>query len=151
MTRRDTGEAFEKLVAAIIAKDRDNGTDRPLRDFLRQFAGLKRSIAMKAVCDQARLSRCGLSTLLNCDGLDRGKTTALLSAMKEHSPAPKPQKLGAIGREHIAHVFDATDFKYKKIVGIESGLPFVVEAAFTDSADVQSLLLTTGWRVFRRP
>ena len=33
--------AFERLVAAMIGKDREHGTDRPVRDFVRNFAGLR--------------------------------------------------------------------------------------------------------------
>ena len=126
-------EAFERLVGACVAKDRDQGTDRPLRDFLRGFAGLRGSAKLKAVTDQTELTRCNLSALINCDGLDRSKTARLLEAMHQHGREPKPTKLGAIGREHIQAVFGTEVFgeiRYKKVVGTSGGLPFVVEAAF---------------------
>ena len=132
-------ESFERLLGACIAKDRENEADRPLRDFLRGFAGLSRSTKLKAVIDDAQLSRCDLSALVNCDGLDRSKVSALLRSMKEHTKEPKPDKLGAIGATHVKAMFKNVledTIKYKKMVGTtDGGLPYVVEAAFAEFAD----------------
>jgi len=129
-------ESFERLAGAMIAKDRLVGADRPLRDFLRRFAGLKRSDALKAVADETGLSRCNLSSLVNCNGLDHGKAESLLAAIQRHGKNPDPKKLGAIGREHIESVFNQLgaygDSKYKRIVGTLGNLPFVVEAGFAE-------------------
>ena len=144
-------ESFERLLAACIAKDRDNGTDRPLRDFVRGFAGLSGSAKLKAVCDHTELTRCNLSALVNCNGLDRSKTESLLRAMQEHGKEPKPTKLGAIGREHIEGILAREDvandsIQYKRINGCTAdGLPFVVEAAFAELQDSDSCVqIITG-------
>ncbi|MHB8956042.1 MAG: ATP-binding protein [Pirellulaceae bacterium] len=143
-------EAFERLVGACIAKDRTQGTDRSLPDFLRGFAGLSGTAKLKAVTGEAGLTRCNLSALLNCNGLDRSKTTRLLEVMQQHGREPKAAKLGSIGREHIGsqvfrNVFDYS-IRYKKAPGITSdGLPFVVEAAFAESSDPDDgLQIITG-------
>jgi DNA topoisomerase VI subunit B len=83
-------ESFERLVGACIVNDRQLGQDRPLRDFLRGFAGLKRSDTLKAVADETGLVRCNLSALVNCTGLDRNKTSRLLDAMQRNGKNPQP-------------------------------------------------------------
>lgn len=145
-------EGFERLVGACIAKDRDTDADRSVRDFLRGFAGLSRSAKLKAVTDDSGLSRCNLSILVNCNGLDRNKTTRLLEAMQEHGREPKPAKLGRIGREHIeSSVFASLNvvsetIMYKTESGtMIGGLPFVVEAAFAElSASESESRIITG-------
>lgn len=141
--------AFERLTGAMIAKDRAANTDRPLRDFVRRFAGLKRSDALKAVADETGLTRCNLSALLNCNGLDRTKTETLLAALQRHGKNPDPKKLGAIGREHIDKVFGQLgayegERKYRRFVGTQDNLPFVVEAAFTELAEASAPVIITG-------
>lgn len=142
-------EAFERLVGASISRDRENGTNRPLRDFLRQFAGLRRSDALKAVADATGLTRCNLSELANCSGLDRQKTASLLEAMQQNGQTPKPQKLGCVGRSHVEHVFAqigiSGGIKYKKIVDHnDNGLPFVVEVAFAELESPSDSIVITG-------
>jgi hypothetical protein len=140
--------AFERLLGAMIAKDRQHNTERPLRDFLRRFAGLKRSDTLKAVADETGLTRCNLSALLNCNGLDQGKTVPLLAALQKHGKNPPPQKLGAIGRPHIEHIFTELggdgDTRYKRIVGTVGNLPFVVEAAFTETPLESERIVISG-------
>lgn len=141
-------EAFERLIGASIAKDREHGTDRTLRDFLQGFAGLKRSDKLKAVTDETDLARCNLSALVNCNGLDRSKTSRLLEAMQKHGREPKPTKLGSIGPFHVGgKVFNdlvgvtSETIRYKSTSGTTGdGLPFVVEAAFAELSDPDSLL-----------
>jgi hypothetical protein len=137
-------ESFERLAGVMISKDKAHKTDRSLREFLRGgfagwkgFAGLSRSDALKAVTDETGLTRCSLSELLNHNGLDRTKTERLLRSLQEHGTNPKPEKLGSIGKTHIEKFFDQfavweTTKKYKRLVGSEGNLPFVVEAAFAE-------------------
>ncbi len=140
--------SLERLVSACIVKDREDGTDRLLRDFVRQFAGLRRSDALKAVFEETGLSRSNLSELVNCDGLDHNKTSRLLESMQRNGTTPKPERLGCIGRKHIAEFFadeGAENFKYRKAIGTHAGLPFVVEAAFGELAEItDSAVIITG-------
>ena len=136
-------EAFERLVGACVHKDRGIRVDRPLGEFLSRFAGLKRSSARKGVTDAAGLTRCGLSCLVNGDGLDRDRTRALLAAMQANSKPPKPEKLGIIGRKHIEHSLRQQriedEVTYRVTRGTtEDGMPYVVEAAFARLEDTDS-------------
>jgi DNA topoisomerase VI subunit B len=125
-------ESFERLAGRCISKDRESGEDRPLREFVKEFAGLTRSSALKSVADETGLKRACLSSLACHDKFDREKTKCLLASMRKHGKQPKPEQLGMIGREHITRVF-GEDTKYKRISGVDDrGLPFVVEAAFSE-------------------
>lgn len=143
-------ESFERLIGASISRDRENGTDRTLRDFLRQFSGLRRSDALKAITVDTELNRCSLSALANCEGLDRQKTSSLLYSIQQYGATPKPQKLGCIGRDNLKRAISQFEilgeFKYKKIVdNTDDGLPFVVECAFAELSDAESdALIITG-------
>lgn len=132
-------DSFNRLVGACISKDRSQGRDRLLRDFVRQFSGLKRSATLAAVFDDTGLHRTTLSSLANGSDLDRHRTTKLLKAMQKHGKTPRPDKIGCIGKDHIAASFspcDPSQVKYKKIVGEDvRGLPFVVEAAFAETGE----------------
>jgi len=140
----------KRLRRPDIAKDRDEGTDRSLRDFLRGFAGLRGSAKLKAVTDETDLARCTLSALVNCNGLDRSKTARLLEAMQQHGREPKPTKLGSIGLHHIGKVFAdlgviGETIQYKTVSGTSDGLPFVIESAFGESSDPDyELKIITG-------
>lgn len=132
--------AFERLVASCVHKDRQNGDDRPLGKFLATFAGLRGSAACRTVAAEAGLTRCRLSALVNGDGLDSAKTRTILNAMQAHTTAPKPKKLGLIGRQHTQRTLDqwthlAGEVTYKAICGEVDGLPFTVEAAFAVKED----------------
>jgi len=137
--------SFERLIGARIGKDRAAGRDRLLRDFVREFAGLSGSEALKAVFDEAGLTRRTLASLVKGESLDHKEVAALLSAMKKHGKAPDPDKLGRIGRKHLEHVlaqFGDGQPKYKRLTGFdERGLPFVVETAF---AEARTKTIVTG-------
>lgn len=138
-------ESFERLVGACIAKDRDTGRNRLLRDFVKTFAGLKRSEALKAVFDSCGLGRKDLADLVKDSQLDRPRIQELLTAMQEEGKSPSPEKLGCLGRDHFDRVLAALgggSSKYKRIMGFDGrDLPFVVEAAF---AETRSRLVLTG-------
>lgn len=139
-------DSFTTLAACCIAKDRDAGKDRLVRVFLRDyFAGLKRSDALQAVAQESGLMRANLSALLNCEGLDKKKTSALLAAMQKHGKTPKPERLGCVGRKHVSGVFEnlgAGEIKYRKVAGEVERRPFVVEAAFAELVTGKRAIIT---------
>ncbi len=141
---------LERLVAAHIAKDRDQRTDRTIADFIKQFDGLTGTQKRKAVIDQTGLSRVNLSTLATDDGLNSSKINELLSAMKEHTKVVKATRLGIIGKDHLSARFtelgcDPKQFEYSKKTSLDEGLPCVLEAAFSwrgDEAEDQRQIFT---------
>jgi hypothetical protein len=125
--------SFKNLIASCIHLDRQRGESRTVREFIRQFAGLKRSDTIATVLNETELARCDLSSFVSVDGVDHNQAKKLLLAMQAVTEAPKPLKLGVIGREHIESAF-GSEVQYKRVQGIcQRGLPFIVEAAFCES------------------
>lgn len=65
-----TSEEFERSLAAYIAYDQDRGTDRYVRDVVKEFRGLAGSAKQKVVLESAGMARMNLSGLANGDGMD---------------------------------------------------------------------------------
>ncbi|HUP78801.1 MAG TPA: hypothetical protein VM260_09615, partial [Pirellula sp.] len=136
-------DSFKTLIAACIQLDRQRGESRTVREFIRQFAGLKRSDTIAIVLDKTGLARCDLSSFISTDGVDHEQAEKLLYNMQAATEEPKPIRLGVIGREHIQAAFGCA-VEYKRIQGTcQRGLPFIVEAAFCES-DGSGLELSTG-------
>lgn len=135
---------FENLLAASIQLDRQRGQSRTVREFVRQFAGLKRSDTLKDVLDATGFSRCELSSLVTAHGIDSEQATSLLNAMQAATEPPKPAKLGTIGCAHIEATW-GHPCEYKRVLGTNGGgLPFIVEAAFCERGDDGCQELFTG-------
>jgi DNA topoisomerase VI subunit B len=124
-------EDLRALIAAYISSDER----KTLRDFVREFAGLSGTQIAKRVLHQAKLTAFGLADLVSHGNIDMRLVERLLDVMKKHSRPVKPQRLGIIGFGHFArHAFmvglTPHSMRYKKIVGFDGDLPFVVEVAF---------------------
>lgn len=145
---------LERLVAAHIAKDRDRGTDRTVADFIKQFDGLTGTQKRKAVIEQTGMSRFNLSALASDDGLNSSRVDELLTSMKQHTKPVNPKRLSVIGKDHLAARFselgcDSEQFQYSKRFGVDEGLPYVLEAAFSwradDADDKRQIFTGANW------
>jgi hypothetical protein len=87
---------LERLVAAYITHDRDNGADRLVSEFLKDFEGHRHKIL-----HVTRLNGKRLSTFVKHEDLDRSKIHKLLAVMKEHSKPIQSKRLGVIGKDHF--------------------------------------------------
>jgi DNA topoisomerase VI subunit B len=139
---------FERLIAAYIAHDQDNGRERTVREFISEFRGLSGSAKQKVVLDATGLSRESLSRLANGNGLETVLTSRLLAAMQANSRPMKPKDLGIIGEEHFRRRFEAAgceteSFQYQRAFDDE-GQPAVIETAFGWCPKVDSRRLVTG-------
>ena len=146
-------ERFQRLIAAYVAHDADNGRIRTVREFVWEFRGLSGSAKGKAVLGAAGLSREPLSRLVVDGRIDPIISGKLLEAMQENSKPVKPALLGTIGREHFEARFAAAgcemeSFDYRKIADYDDdGIPFVIETAFGwlgDKAEDEGRRLVTG-------
>ncbi len=114
----------------VAATRRDGSPDLLLRDFVLQFRGLTGTAKAKAVCD--RLPR--IKRLRDFEE-DEAAVVDLLRAMRAEAMLPKPKVLGAVGLDHVRACFEARygvvadRFWYRKVEGMDGGVPFVVEAA----------------------
>ncbi len=135
-------EHFERLIGAYIAADQDRGASRTVAAFVAEFDGLTGSQKRKRVLDEVRLlKREPLTVLTDENGFRRELVDQLLAAMRKHTRPVKPIRLGSIGRDHLLSRFteagcDPEQFQYSKRVGIENGLPYVLESAFAWRGDV---------------
>ena len=117
-------ERFQRLIAAYVAHDADNGRSRTVRELVSEFRGLSGSAKGKAVLAAAGLSREPLSRLVDDGRIDPVVSAKLLEAMRENSKPVQPAALGSIGREHFEARFKAAgcemeSFDYRKIADVD--------------------------------
>ncbi len=146
-------EDLERLLAAYITHDQDQGTSRYVRDVVKEFRGLAGSAKQKAVLDSCGMTRASLASLADDDGMDHTAIAALLAAMKSNSTEVKPSALGVIGKDHLRQRFeeygcDEKTFHYKKLLDTDEGVPVVIETAFAllkDESDRRRIITGVNW------
>ncbi len=129
-----TPQTLRSLIAGFLLREREGGRARTVREFISEFRGLSSTIKQKQVT--AGLSRVHLRDLAEDGTLDTGLVEDLLQRMQALSRPVKPQALGVIGEEHltswmVAHAnVSKQSVKYARKLGVDDGLPFVIELAF---------------------
>ena len=147
-------EDLRNLIAAHI-----NERDKPVRDFIADFAGLARTGVRAEVLKEAKIRGNHLSDLVRGGDVDMKAVTRLLDAMREHSKPVQPQRLGMIGQEHLQSYFEslgAANVKYQRKAFIDNdGLPVVLEIAFAvkpDASQRSRRIFGLNWSpVFQTP
>jgi hypothetical protein len=148
-------EDLERLIAAYLVHDQDNGRDRTVREFVAEFKGLTSTVKQKQVLAATGLARSPLSALVNAagDDVDRAKAAELLTSMRAYTTPVKPRALGEIGRAHLERSFAQLgtveeSFQYQRRYSVgDDGLPQVTETAFAALAggDVRKLVTGVNW------
>jgi DNA topoisomerase VI subunit B len=148
-------EGLERLVAAYITYDQDQGKERSVRELVKEFRGLTGTAKQKEVLEATELARVNLSALANGHGMEHEVIEKLLGSMKVHSKPVKPAALGVIGEDHIRARFEALacvmeSFNYRKVAQIDDdGLPVVIETAFgwrgDDCHEPRRLITGVNW------
>jgi DNA topoisomerase VI subunit B len=156
---------LERLIGAYITKDRQDDTDRLVRDFLACFDGLTGSAKRTKVLDETGLKRVRLSELVVNDRLDSTRIEALLAAMRRHTRPVRSERLGLIGEEHLRARFlgmgivpESFSYDRKLAKSKNAGpdaddkprfLPWVVESAFgwlgPKAADRRRIFTGVNW------
>ena len=142
-------EHLQRLVAAYLALDADNGRTRTVREFVAEFRGLSGSRKQKAVLEATGLHRAHLSALAPDNEIDAVLVSDLLAAMKANTMPVKPKALGIIGKDHLMHRFEVAgcemeSFQYRKVMGVQDGAPCVIETAFGWCPEQEERRLVTG-------
>lgn len=129
-----TPETFRELVRNYVASERYGAEPITVRAFVATFRGLSSTVKQKHVT--AGFKRDYLHDLVVDGSLDSHAIETLLTRMQEASRAPKPSKLGALGREHItrwlieqAGVAEGS-IKYRKKAGTDGHFPYIIEIGF---------------------
>jgi DNA topoisomerase VI subunit B len=131
-----TPERFRLLIAAYLAEERRSGQARTVREFVAEFDGLTGSRKQKAVLEQAGLSGPRLRDLDDGKEANAAAAQCLLDVLQRHTRPVQPSRLGLLGAEHLTtflvqhYQAHPALVRYKKKLGMEGGVPFVVEAAF---------------------
>jgi DNA topoisomerase VI subunit B len=153
---------LERYLAAHVARDRDLGRHRTVRDFVSEFRGLSSTAVRRKVLEEVGCSHQSLAEFFGVDRVNRKGIAKLLASLRKHSKPVAPKHLGVIGAEHFKQRFltaggNADTFKYEQRKGVTAeGIPYIVEVAFglhqsalTDGANSEARKLITGanWSV----
>jgi hypothetical protein len=127
---------LQRYLAAHVARDRDLGQSRTVREFIAEFCGLSGSAVQRKILTEMGCSHRSLADFFGVERVNQAGVAALLAAMKRASKPVKPARLGIIGRDHLKARFldaggNADTFKYEPRQGTNGeGIPYVVEFAF---------------------
>jgi hypothetical protein len=153
---------LQRYLAAHVARDRDLGQHRTVRQFIAEFRGLSGTAVQRKVLEEVGCSHQSLAQFFGVDQVNRNGIAKLLVAMRRYSKPVAPKHLGVIGVEHLKQRFLAAGgnietFKYQCRKGMTpDGIPYVVEFAFglhqsglTQGAAVTTRKIVTGanWSV----
>jgi DNA topoisomerase VI subunit B len=149
---------LQRYLAAHVARDRDVGEDRTVRDFLSEFLGLSGAAVQRRIVVEVGCSRLTLAQFFGVERVNRDGIAKLLAAMKAHSKPVNPKDLGIIGAEHFKQRFleaggEIETFKYECRKNVSDGIPYVVEAAFglhqsglsADSGVARKIVTGANW------
>jgi DNA topoisomerase VI subunit B len=126
---------LQRYLGAHVARDRDLGQHRTVREFLLEFRGLSGSTVQRKVLEEVGCSHQSLTQFFGVEKVNRKGIAKLLAAMRKHTKPVAPKHLGIIGAEHFKQRFLAAGgnidtFKYQLRNGTERDIPYVVEFAF---------------------
>ena len=127
---------LQRYLAAHVARDRDLGRRRTVREFVAEFRGLSGTAIQSKVLAEVGCSHQSLPSFFGAERVNSDGIARLLAAMKRLSKPVAPKHLGVIGVEHFKQRFLAAGgavetFKYQQRKGVtDDGIPYVVEFAF---------------------
>jgi DNA topoisomerase VI subunit B len=127
---------LQRYLAAHVARDRDLGRHRTVREFIAEFRGLSGTAVQRKVLEEVGCSHQSLAQFFGVDQVNRRGIAKLVAAMRKYSKPVAPHHLGVIGAEHLKQRFlaaggNAETFKYQQRKGLTSeGIPYVIEFAF---------------------
>jgi len=127
---------LQRYLAAHVARDRERGQHRTVREFIAEFRGLSGTAVQRKVLEEVGCSHQSLSQFFGVEQVNRNGIAKLLASMRKHTKPVAPKHLGAIGSEHLKKRFlavggNADTFKYQQRKGTTSeGIPYLIEFAF---------------------
>jgi DNA topoisomerase VI subunit B len=137
---------LQRYLAAHVARDRELGQHRTVREFIREFRGLSGSAVQRRVLEEVGCSHQSLAQFFGVERVNSKGIAKLLAAMRKYTKPVAPKHLGIIGSRHFVNrFFDAggiaATFNYQHRRGMtEDGIPYIVETVFGlhQSADPNS-------------
>jgi hypothetical protein len=126
---------LERYLGAHVAYDRDHGRNRPVRDFINEFRGLRGTAVQRKILNEIGCSHRSLADFFGVSQVNSAGIAKLLEAMKAHSKPVPPKRLGVIGEAHFKQRFldaggEIKTFQYRQRTGASDGIPYVTEFVF---------------------
>jgi DNA topoisomerase VI subunit B len=143
---------LQRYLAAHVARDRDLGRHRTVREFISEFRGLSGTAVQRKILTEMGCSHKSLAQFFGLAQVNRTGIAKLLAAMRKRSKPVNPKHLGIIGAEHLKQRFlaaggNADTFKYQQRKGMTSeGIPYIIEFAF----GLHQSALTQGGAISRK-
>ena len=152
---------LQRYLAAHVARDRDLGRHRTVREFIAEFRGLSGTAVQRKVLEEVGCSHKSLAQFFGTEQVNRAGIAKLLASMRKHTKPVAAKYLGIIGEDHLKQRFlaaggNAETFKYQQRKGMTSeDIPYIVEFAFglhqsglTQGASVSRKFITgANWSV----
>ena len=85
---------LQRYLAAHVARDRDLGQRRTVREFIAEFRGLSGTAVQRKVLEEVGCSHQSLAQFFGVEQVNRSGIAKLLAAMKSHSKPVAPKHLG---------------------------------------------------------
>jgi DNA topoisomerase VI subunit B len=129
-------QRLQRYLAAHVARDRDLGQSRTVREFIGEFRGLSGTALQRRILNEVGCSHQSLAAFFGADQVNRAGIAKLLAAMQRHSKPVAPKHLGIIGEVHFKARFlaaggNADTFDYQVRKNIDgNGIPYVIEFCF---------------------
>jgi DNA topoisomerase VI subunit B len=151
-----------RYLAAHVARDRDLGRHRTVREFIGEFRGLSRTAVQRKVLQEVGCSHQSLAQFYGVEKVNRKGIAVLLASMQKHSKPVTPKHLGIIGAEHFNKRFlaaggNADTFRYeRRMCTTDEGIPCIIECAFgihqsgltqDDNAESGRFIAGANWSV----
>jgi hypothetical protein len=127
---------LQRYLAAHVARDRELGRHRTVREFIAEFRGLSGTALQRKVLEEVGCSHQSLAQFFGVDRVNRKGIDKLLASMRKHTKPVGAKHLGVIGVGHLKQRFlaaggNADTFKYQQRKGTTSeSIPYIVEFAF---------------------
>jgi len=127
---------LQRYLAAHVARGRDLGQHRTVREFIAEFRGLSGTGLQRKILTEVGCSHQSLATFFGVERVNRSGIAKLLAAMQKHSRPVAPALLGVIGKDHFRQRYLAAGgnpdtFKYECRKGVTAdNIPYIVEFAF---------------------
>jgi hypothetical protein len=128
-------QRLQRYLAAHVARDRDLGQSRTVREFISEFRGLSGTARQRQILNEVGCSHQSLASFFGVERVNRAGIAKLLESMQRHSKPVAPQHLGIIGAGHFRERFVASGgavdtFRYQCRKGVADGIPYVIEFCF---------------------
>ena len=81
---------LQRYLAAHVARDRDLGQRRTVREFIAEFRGLSGTAVQRKILTEVGCSHQSLASFFGVDRVNRGGVAKLLAAMKRYSKPVAP-------------------------------------------------------------